>query len=80
MTLEELLQKANDAYGDNLIIGYFSDPDDESMGDTLALFIMRELSETFDKNASEEDQLAEAARVMSTARDEIERVIAAFEV
>jgi hypothetical protein len=45
------------------------------IGDTLALFIVRELGETYDADASDEGQIAEAIRVMEMARTNIENVI-----
>ena len=53
-------------------------PRDES-GDTVALFIVRELAETFDEEAREEDQIDTAINAMTKARDDLENVIAALE-
>jgi hypothetical protein len=49
-----------------------------SGGDTLPLFIVCELAETFDEDAADADQLAEAARVMESARNNLTNVIAAL--
>jgi hypothetical protein len=48
------------------------------IGDTLALFIVRELAETFDPDASDDEQIAETVRVMTAARDNLENVISAL--
>jgi hypothetical protein len=48
------------------------------VGDTLALFVVRELAETFDAQAGDEAQIAEAARVMEMARANIENIISAL--
>ncbi len=49
------------------------------IGDTLALFIVRELAETFDPKASDDEQIAEAVRVMTAAKNNLENVISALE-
>jgi hypothetical protein len=49
------------------------------IGDTLALFIVRELSETFDPDASDDEQIAEAIRVLSQAKDDLENMVSALE-
>jgi hypothetical protein len=43
-------------------------------GDTLALFIARELRDTFDPQADEGTQIATAVRTMQTAADELQTV------
>lgn len=48
------------------------------IGDTLALFVVRELSETFDAQASEEQQITEAVRVMEMARGNLDNIIMAL--
>lgn len=59
--------------------GFKQKPDDARIGDTLAKFIVIELCETFDDEASDVEQLKEAARVMSSAKRELEDVSSAFE-
>ncbi len=49
------------------------------LGDSLAVFVIRELAETFDPDASDGEQIAEAVRVMSAARDNLENVVTALE-
>lgn len=48
-------------------------------GDTLALFVVRELAETFDEDAPDRAQLAEAVRVMELARDDLDNVLATLD-
>ena len=48
-------------------------------GDTLAEFIVREIAETYDAEASDEAQLDEALRVMRRACTEVIGVIDALE-
>lgn len=79
MSLKDLITLVNDAYPDDQIEMHFDDEknrpiDAKNSGDGLALFIVRELCETFDPQASRKDQLEEALRVMEVARDELARV------
>jgi hypothetical protein len=48
------------------------------IGDTLALFVVRELSETFDAEASDEQQITETVRVMEMARGNLDNIIMAL--
>ena len=54
-------------------------PNKTDGGDTLALFIVRELSETYDPKASSEDQVEEALRCMRRARGDLDNLIDALE-
>lgn len=71
MIFDEILAIADAAYPDGLV-GAVSEG--MEVGDTLAEFIFRELQDTYDPEASDEQQLAEAVRVMTTARQELEAV------
>jgi hypothetical protein len=75
MTLEELIKVADGAYPDGLVARAHKG---EDVGDTLATFIARELSDTYGPSASDEEQLAEAARVMGNAHREIGEVLEAL--
>ena len=48
-------------------------------GDSLALFVVIELAETYDEEATDDEQLEEAVRVMTAARDNLENIIVALE-
>jgi hypothetical protein len=78
LSLVELLKIANEAYEDGYLAEYF-DPDTGAAragsGDTLAEFIVREIRDTFDPNASRMVQLEEARRVLMNAIDDLESVI-----
>ncbi len=78
LSLVELLHLANESYPDGFLAEYF-DPDSgeprPGSGDTLAQFIVVELSETFDPNTSRSAQLEEARRVLNRAADELQAVI-----
>lgn len=77
MKLESLIEAASAGYPDGLVQQYFEKPE-ENHGDSLAKFIMTELSETFDEDAGDEDQLLTAIRQLRRARNELETVIAAL--
>ena len=83
LTLDEIIQIANEVYPDGLIGQAYNQirhsKKRPNVGDGLAEFIVRELKETFDPKAPRLNQLTEAARVMSTARSELETVEAAFQ-
>lgn len=78
LSLVELLNIANEAYEDGYLAEYF-DPDTGAfragLGDTLAEFIVREIRDTFDPNATRSQQLEEARRVLMNAIDDLENVI-----
>lgn len=78
MKLSEIIAIADRAYPDGLVQAHFENPDGQH-GDTLAEFIALELKDTYDADASSQDQLAEAVRAMRRARDELEGVLAALE-
>ncbi len=73
MTLEKLIEMANEAYGDDLVRAYHDQPD-ENHGDTLAKFIVLELHDTFDPDATDAEQLAEAVRVMESGSRQLAHV------
>lgn len=82
MILEELLKFADKGY-DSLIP--FVDEEtgellDYDCGDSLALFVVRELESTFVPSASQEDQINTAIEYMEKGKDDLERVIAALQV
>lgn len=78
LSLLELLAIANESYPDGFLGEYF-DPQTaervEGGGDTLAEFIVVELSETFDDSASRTKQLREARIALENAAEKIEEVI-----
>jgi hypothetical protein len=49
------------------------------VGDTLALFVVRELSETYDPDADDQQQIAEAIRVMEVAAGNLDNIISALQ-
>lgn len=83
MTIEEIIAIANEAYPDGKVQQAFEAEtgsiDEFMVGDTLAVFIARELKETFNEAGTDEEQLATAERVMRTASDELHNVLIAFD-
>jgi hypothetical protein len=81
MKLVELLKKANEGYDDGYLSEYFNEQTGELVegkGDTLAQFIVIELSETFDADADNEGQIGEAIHQMQRAKSDIEGIMAAL--
>jgi hypothetical protein len=78
LSLVELLNIADEAYDDGYLAEYFDPGTGASrtgLGDTLAEFIVREIRDTFDPNATRSQQLEEARRVLMNAIDDLENVI-----
>ena len=75
MTLVELLNKANKGYPDGFLSTYYDEktgkPIEGASGDTLAEFVVREISETYSEGISDEDQMDEALRVIERARTDL---------
>ena len=82
MTLNQLIVRAAMAYPDAAVLDCWEmareRPLKRDSGDTLALFICREIAETHDPQASSCEQLNEAARVIQRAADELGRVAIAL--
>ena len=68
MTLKQIVELADKNYPDGAIISEFSGHD---AGDGLARFIVRELRDTYDKSASDAEQIKEAWRVLDRGTAEI---------
>ena len=80
--LRELMERVSTAYDvDGAILRYFNSGTDglDDIGDSLAVFIVNELRDTYDPEASNREQLAEARRVMWVARNQLLDVIGAIE-
>lgn len=84
MTQLDLLNFANIAYDDGIVSlkPHYNQRTGALLknkpGDMLARFIVVELIETFDKDASEEQQVAEAHRVMFSATRQLFNVAMRF--
>lgn len=83
-TLRQLMQIADDVYPDGLIMQVYlhqkkKPGSNETCGDTQALFLVRELLDTFNPTASKSAQLIEAMRVVRRAANELESVHSAFD-
>jgi len=77
MTFEKIIEIADKVYPG--FIGLYAADNDSDYGDTLALFIARELKDTYDPDASDYAQLEEAAQAMRSAARELSYVLDAFE-
>lgn len=73
MTLREIMVVADKGYPDGMVWLYFADPKGKH-GDTLAEFIVRELRDTFDPDASDMRQIMTAAKAIQSAAKELEGV------
>jgi hypothetical protein len=81
LTLLGLLNLANEAYPDGFLAEYYDAKTGERQqggGDSLARFIVTELSKTFDSGAARAAQLQEARNALNHAVDDLERVIEAL--
>ena len=83
MSIKEILDLANAGYPDGFLATMYDDegketPDADKQGDTLALFIVRELIETCDADAGNEDQLATARQALDRAVADLQGVIEAL--
>ena len=84
MTLNELIGMASAAYPEGWLATEYWDFKREQPrrnpqgGDTLALFIALEIKDTYDPDATEEQQLETALQALATARGDLEAVRAAL--
>ena len=80
MQINDLIDHANRFYPDCMIqqnwdyVKGRAKPEKRGT-DTLAVFVCREIESTFNPEASDEDQLFEAARAIQTAVDELQSVV-----
>lgn len=83
MTLNEMIQRADQYYPEHYLSLYWN-PDtresrDGGWGDTLALFITREIGDTFPEGVSDNEQIDEVCRALRVAVRELENVIKGLE-
>lgn len=76
MKLDDIINIANKAYPDDLVA---QATEEEDVGDGLAQFINRELTETYDPDADTTEQLIEAVRCMTVAQKELITVVEALQ-
>ena len=81
MQLLELLNLANTGYDGGLAEFFGEKTGDviDRAGDTLALFIVSELSDTYETGLGDEAQILDAIHAMTVAKNELESVIIALE-
>ena len=81
MDLLTILNKANEGYPDYYLAYFYDERTGElksgpgSSGDTLAKFIVSEISETYEASNSDDEQINEAVKVMETATEELRGVV-----
>ena len=85
MRLKQIMEIANQAYSDDGAVerafaAETGSIDELLVGDSLAVFIAREIKETYDPDATREKQLDEAYRVMSVAHEQLENVLNALAI
>lgn len=84
MKLIEVLEVADKAYSKEGILslrGFYKkdgQPNMRAKGDGLAKFICIEIAETYDKDATDEDQLTQAADAIRSARNQLDEVESAL--
>jgi hypothetical protein len=84
MELREIVEIADEAYGDGLVLDHHDFREkyghaDAELGDGLAEFVAVELKETYDPDATTVEQLHEASKVMLRAKYDLGNVAAALE-
>lgn len=82
MTLRELLNRANEGYPDYFLARYY-DPKTgrrkRGSGDTLAEFVVAELTDTFDPDAMDAEQVKEAIWALERAKWNLDDTIAVLQ-
>ena len=82
MKLVELLDRASQGYPDQYLREYYDRNTGErkrGSGDFLAEFIVTELSETFDSEASDEEQIDLGVHALENAIEDLQHTIATLE-
>lgn len=79
MRLIDLITAADEAYDMDGLVWQYYDAPEGNHGDTLAKFIAVELNDTYDPGATGQEQLREAIRAMTSARDQLQAVVDALE-
>jgi hypothetical protein len=73
MDLNKLIEIVDEGYPDGFVKACFENPK-KDYGDTLALFLAREIDDNFDPEATDREQIEEALRVVFNARRELDAV------
>ena len=78
MTLTEIIKIASAGYPDNYLMNYWDEENDcvkpdtkNELGDTLALFIVREIKDTYDPDNTDVEQLQETMHTIDDAINEM---------
>jgi hypothetical protein len=82
MKLVELLDRASQGYPDQYLREYYdrnTGKRKRGSGDLLAEFIVTELSETFDSEASDEEQISVSVQILEAAMEDLQNTAATIE-
>lgn len=83
MKINELIELVGEHYDDNFTDEYWNYTnerfDPNGGGDGLAKFVVIEINDTFEPDATTDEQLEEAIRVMQAARNQLNDLIAGLE-
>ena len=83
LSLIEVLNIASKGYPDEYLLVYYDETtgkfNEDGSGDTLAEFIVREISDSFDPDLPKTQQLQEVTRVLRKAIGDLESVIKSVE-
>lgn len=79
MTLNQLVCRAASAYPEAFVLRFWDPLNEEPKadlhaGDTLAEFVARELYESYDAEAGDDEQIATAVKVMQSAADDLQAI------
>lgn len=77
MELKKLIEIVDEGYPDGFVKRCFENPEKDH-GDTLALFLSREIGDCFDPEATDKEQIEETLRVVFNARRELDEVCEAL--
>lgn len=83
MTLNALVCRAASVYPEAYVLQYWNTDKQQPKrnrtgGDTLAQFIAQELADTYDEDASDNEQIAAAVKAMQSAADDLQAVACAL--
>jgi hypothetical protein len=85
MKLKQIIEIVDHAYSDDgaverAFVAETGSIDELLVGDSLAVFIAREIKETYDPDAIREKQLDQTYRVISVAHEQLENVLNAMAI
>lgn len=76
MTCDDLIAMASRAYPDDFV--ELADQEGDGAGDTLALFVAREIRDTYDEGATGREQILTAVDALNRGATELQSVVEAL--